>query len=85
MVDVGPIKVDLVLAAAAGWCAPSDAVLDLFDPLRVRTWPAGLTEDDLDWLARMLVMAELDPEPYWLEYDTTPLMSVRRGGARFPG
>jgi hypothetical protein len=74
----------LSLVAAAGWCAPGNQYLDLFDPAGLRHWPAGLNERDLDWLATMLWLGEIDPEPYQLHYDTMPLLSVRRGGIRFP-
>jgi hypothetical protein len=70
------------LTASSGWCAPSEAAMDLWDPLRTRNWPVGLTEDDLAWLAKMLWLGELDPEPYTLA--EIPRFSVQRGGLRFP-
>lgn len=77
----GPGAIDLT--AASGWCAPSDTVMDLFDPARIREWPAGLTDEDLDWLARMLAVAEIDPDPV-RTLTELPQMSVRRGGLTFP-
>lgn len=76
----GPGSVDL--AASGGWCAPSEAVYDLFDPARIREWPTGLTGEDLDWLARMLAVAEVDPDPVRTLTDL-PQVSVRRGGISF--
>ncbi len=72
------------LIAAGGWAAPSEAVMDLFDPVGMRHWPPGLLPEDLDWLAQALVDGELDPEPYHLALDTTPLLQLQRGGIRFP-
>lgn len=74
----------LDLVVSSGWCAPSNQYLDLFDPAGLRHWPAGLTERDLDWLATMLWLGEIDPEPFTVVYDTMPLIQVRRGGIRFP-
>jgi len=71
------------LEASAGWCAPSDAVLDMLDPVGIRHWPAGLQEDDLTWLAEMLRVAEIDPEPIEARLEI-PTFSVRRGGIAFP-
>lgn len=71
------------LIAASGWCSPGNQYLDLFDPAGLREWPAGLTPRDLDWLATMLWLGEIDPEPWTFAHDM-PLIQVRRGGIRFP-
>lgn len=70
-------------APGGGWCAPGNQYYDIFDPQGIRHWPAGLLPEDLEWLARMLHAAELDPEPFQLVYDTLPLMQVRRGGIQY--
>lgn len=76
-----PGPTDLIVAAG-GWVAPSEATWDLVDPLRVDRWPAGLLPEDIEWLAKMLHVAEIEPDPdTGLEF---PTISVRRGGITFP-
>lgn len=93
MVDAGPVgewafapapKLDLT--SSGGWCAPSDSVyVDLFDPVRIHEWPAGLLPEDIEWLARMIQLAEIDPDPVRLiDLEGLPAFQVRRGGLRWP-
>lgn len=68
------------LTVSSGWCAPAES-LWMLDALRPESWPAGLLQEDLEWLAQMLVGTEvLDDEAGLLDL---PAISVRRGGLRF--
>jgi hypothetical protein len=73
------------LRAAGGWCAPSEAMLYVFDPVMISKWPYGLTAADIEWLSAMLWLGEIDPDPIqFAELLDLPSFSVRRGGLRFP-
>lgn len=78
---------DRTIVASGGWCAPGTTIFDLgfdvwADPLEPERWPAGLTSEDLDWIAATLHAVEIDlPDRRW--YDLPDIM-IRRGGIRFP-
>jgi len=42
-----------------------------------QVWPAGLTAEDLDWLAEMMAVGEID---VWEEPWAIPAIRVNRGG-----
>ena len=73
------------ISAAGGWCAPSSEMLYAYEMLRPLpdVWPMGLTEDDVAWLAEMLWLGGIDPDPRGL-LDEMPTFSIRRGGIQFP-
>jgi hypothetical protein len=75
------------LRASGGWCAPSEAMVQIWDPVLISRWPAGLTAGDIEWLSAMLWLGEIDPDPIlFADALVTPpgLYGVRRGGIRFP-
>lgn len=87
-IDTTPEQRRGEIVAAGGWCAPSDDIvfdLDLsqewadevmLGPVRPEQWPAGLTPDDLEWIAAMLHAGEIDPR--------LPVFGISRGGITWP-
>ena len=68
-----------------GWCAPSETIYGVdmmwFVEVEPERWPAGLTSDDLDWIAEMLHSVEIDVSA--MHYLDLPTLSIQRGGLRW--
>lgn len=67
------------LASSGGWCAPAEVTyLDVHFGVEPERWPSGLLPEDIDWIAQMLTVAEVDvDEDRWHDL---PKIGVRRGG-----